>query len=281
MAKAPPSVTATLAQVRAEDDGHMQSGQEIKPKDHHFSPKKTRLSTKIEEGLKEDDPQNIGRLFSADGRTRIRSRRGTMIEREVPKREGDHPLSRTTTAQSGQHDQTLSSDDEVNRRVSSSADHAASIDDGVGVADQSRGSGSGISSTSQAFRPATPVIPPAATTASSFSPTAPTPAKKKRLSGLFHLKHSRSVSGGKWKKEFRGKDKVESDRDTASREAVEKDAAEHEGEYHTQVNLSNRFADLSLETQPKYKACYCLCLHILVARHWHIKLVLISRLITG
>jgi hypothetical protein len=248
VAKAPPSVTATLAQAGVEDNGRMQGGDRIKPKEKHISQDKDRLSTKIEGSLEEDSQQRIGKTFSADGRIRIRSRRGTMIERELPKREEDHSLSRTTTAQSGQHDQTLSSDDEVDRRASSSIDHTGSTDDGVRMADQPKASGAAISSTFQAFRSATPVVPPAATNTLNNSPAAPTPVKKKRLSGLFHLKHSRSVSGGKWKKDFRGKDKVDSDRDTASREVAEKDAAEHEGECRTRWLSSERLADFYMKT---------------------------------
>jgi len=267
VAKAPPPVTATLAQVGAEDDRQMQSGVRTKPKDKHINRNKDRPSTKIEESLKEDGSESTGKAFSADGRIRIRSRRGTMIEREVPKREEEHPLSRVTTAQSDQHDQTLSSDDEVDRRASSSVDHTGSADDGVRMADQSNVSGAAISSSSQAFRPATPVIPAAATITLNTSPSAPAPVKKKRLAGLFHLKHSRSVSGGKWKKDPKGKDKVDSDRDTASREVAEKDAAEHEGECRTSSIEQEQLAECHLTTQPKYKAYCYLCLHILVARH--------------
>ena len=233
VAKAPPSVTASSAYVDG-DNAQVHDAENVKAKNKlidRAGHKKSKLSSKIEESLKGDSLDSLGKKAASDGRVKMRSRRGTMIERDSVRPEGE-ALSRIATALSDDHEQSVSSDEEDLDRVSSSVGHADPIRNNGVIRDDhsSRSEPFSNGRVSQAFRPITPDaradIKPAEKMAANGTPES---TKKKRLSGLFHLRHSRSASASKWRSDSKAKDKVDPAKDAAAREAAERDAAEHEG----------------------------------------------------
>lgn len=233
VAKAPPSVTASPAYVDSASD-RIHEAETVKTKAKlvdQAGQKKSKFSTKIEESPVGHSLDSLGKKALKESKVKIKNRRGTMIERDSVRPQLDESF-KTATLHANEHDQALSSDEEDLDRVSSSIRHGGSArGDPILRDDQSyRSEPYSNGSVSQAFRPVTP--DPHTDHGENGKPAAATPesSKKKRLSGLFHLRHSRSTSESKWKMDSKVKNKADPAKNSATREAAERDAAEHEGE---------------------------------------------------